>query len=264
MSKNSSGYSPLSYSTIHIHQEGNVFSQQLCIPSYQTDHKGLLKPTAFMDMAQEIAYWAAEALGFGYDSLHVHHTTWVLARMHIRFLRPVHWRDDVTLYTWHKGASGLLYLRDFLLRDTSGETAIAATTSWVVMDELTRRLVRPEDLKQLLQVEQTDHAIAEPAPKVAVNKEMELVGEHVVTQAEIDINAHTNNARYVAWAIDSLPPEVSASPVKELCINFIKETMQGDCVQLYRSQADDKWLVEGRVEGKSCFAVWFNLEASST
>ena len=183
MSKNSSGYSPLSYSTVHIHQEGNVFSQQLCIPCYQTNHKGLLKPTAFMDMAQEIAYWAADALGFGYDSLHVHHTAWVLARMHIRFLRSVHWRDDVTLYTWHKGTSGLLYLRDFLLRDTLGETAIAATTSWVVMDELTRRLVRPEDLKQLLQVEQTDHAIAEPAPKVAISKEMEHVGEHLVTHA---------------------------------------------------------------------------------
>ena len=244
---------------VPVHQEGNVFSQQLCIPCYQTDPKGLLKPTAFMDMAQEIAYWAAEALGFGYDNLHVHHTAWVLARMHIRFLRPIHWRDSVTLYTWHKGASGLLYLRDFLLRDTNGETAVAATTSWVVMDELTRRLVRPEDLKQLLQVEQTDHAIAEPAPKVALSNEMELVGDHIVTHAEIDINAHTNNAKYVAWAIDALPIDVAASPIKELCINFIKETIQGDCVQLYRFHSSDTWLVEGRVEDKSCFAVWFKF-----
>ena len=242
-----------------VRQEGYKFCQSLCVPCYQTGPDTRLKPAAFMDMAQEIAYWAAEALGFGYDSLHVHHTAWVLARMHIRFLRPVHWRDDVTLYTWHKGASGLLYLRDFLLRDTLGETAIAATTSWVVMNELTRRLVRPEDLRQLLQVEQTDHAIAEPAPKVAISMEMELVGEHIVTQAEIDINAHTNNARYVAWAIDSLPLDVSASPVKELCISFIKETMQGDCVQLYRAHTEGKWLVEGRIEGKSCFAVWFRF-----
>ena len=238
-----------------VHQEGNIFSQQLCIPCYQTDRQGLLKPTAFMDMAQEIAYWAAEALGFGYDSLHVHHTAWVLARMHIRFLRPVSWRDSVTLHTWHKGASGLFYLRDFLLRDANGETSITATTSWVVMDERTRRLVRPEDLQQQLQVGQTDHAIAEPAPKVIPSKEMEPAGEHIVTYTEIDINAHTNNARYVAWAIDSLPPNEGIRPVKELCINFNKETTQGDCVQLHRSFTGDTWLVEGQVDGKSCFAV---------
>lgn len=240
-----------------VHQEGNIFSQQLCIPCYQTDRQGLLKPTAFMDMAQEIAYWAAEALGFGYDSLHVHHTAWVLARMHIRFLHPVRWRDSVSLQTWHKGVSGLFYLRDFLLRDTNGETAIAATTSWVVMDERTRRLVRPEDLQHLLQVEQTDHALTEPAPKLILPKEMEYVGEHTVSNTEIDINAHTNNARYVAWAIDSLPSDEAVRPVREFCINFNKETTEGDLVQLYRYFSDDTWYVEGRIDGKSCFAVRF-------
>jgi acyl-ACP thioesterase len=208
-----------------------------------------------MDMAQEIAYWAAEALGFGYESLHVHHTAWVLSRMHIHFLQPVRWHDTVNLLTWHKGNSGLFYLRDFLLRDDKGETSIAATSSWVVMDERTRRLVRPEVLQHLLQVEQTDHAIVEPAPKVILCEEMELVGEHIVTNTEIDINKHTNNARYVAWAIECLPFEESTRPIKDLCINFNKETKEEDCVQLYRLYSGDTCFVEGRVDGKSCFVV---------
>ena len=238
-----------------IHQKGNIFSQQLCLPCYQTDQHGLLKPVAFMDMAQEIAYWAAEALGFGYDSLHIHHTAWVLARMHVRFLRPVRWHDDITLCTWHKGASGLFYLRDFQLLNAEGDIAVAATTSWVVMDERTRRLVRPEDLQHLLQVEQADNAIAEPAPKITLPKEMEPAGEHIVTASEIDINRHTNNARYVAWAVDSLPPDDAVRPVKEFCINFNKETKEGECVQLQRRRDGNDWLVEGRLDGKSCFAV---------
>lgn len=239
----------------NIHQNGNTFCQELCIPCYQTNRQGLLKPVAFMDMAQEIAYWAAEALGFGYDSLHVHHTAWVLARMHVRFLRPVHWRDDVTLRTWHKGANGLFYLRDFQLLDAEGDVAVAATTSWVVMDERTRRLVRPEDLHNLLQVEQANHAIAEPAPKITLPKEMEPAGEHTVTASEIDINLHTNNARYAAWAIDSLPPDDAVRPVKEFCINFNKETTEGDRVQLQRFHDGDDWFVEGRLDGKSCFTI---------
>lgn len=47
---------------IPVKQEGSTFIQELCIPCYQTDSKGLLKPTAFMDIAQEIAYWAAEGI----------------------------------------------------------------------------------------------------------------------------------------------------------------------------------------------------------
>ena len=39
------------------------------VPCYDVDSNMDLKPAAFMDMAQEIAYQAATALGFGYDAL---------------------------------------------------------------------------------------------------------------------------------------------------------------------------------------------------
>ena len=67
-----------------VTREGYKFCQQICIPCYQTDIHLRLKPAAFMDLAQEIAFWAAQELGFGYDTLHSHHTAWVLSRMHIR------------------------------------------------------------------------------------------------------------------------------------------------------------------------------------
>ena len=98
-----------------VRREGYKFSQDLFVPCYQTDASFCLKPAAFMDMAQEIAYWAAQELGFGYDDLHHHHTAWVLSRMHFRFDDPPRWRDRVKLSTWHKGPDGLFYLRDFLL-----------------------------------------------------------------------------------------------------------------------------------------------------
>ena len=246
---------PAMNTNLPVHQEGNKFRQELCVPCYQTDRQGLLKPSGFMDMAQEIAYWAAEALGFGYDSLHIHHTAWVMARLHFQFLQPVRWRDSVTLFTWHKGSSGLLFLRDFLMCDATGATSIAATSSWVVIDERSRRMVKPEDLLKLVQVEQVEHAISEPAPKIALPKEMELAGEHTVLSTEIDINGHTNNACYVVWAISNLPSEEALRPVKDLYINFIKETTEGECVQLYRHFSDNIWHVEGRLGGKSCFSV---------
>ena len=246
-----------------VRREGYKFCQDICVPCYHTDASFYLKPAAFMDMAQEIAYWAAHELGFGYDDLHVHHTAWVLSRMHFHFAEPPKWRDDVTLYTWHKGADGLFYLRDFYLQDVKGNRLVTCTSSWVVINEQTRRLVRPEELQDLLNVGRgLDDAIAERAPKVTMPRgaEPEFAGEHTVVYSDVDIIGHTNNVRYLVWAMDCLDYEtVSARRVRDVCINFNKETTPGTSVQLFRLQTEEDGApvsyVEGRVDGKSAFCV---------
>ena len=241
---------------IPVVREGYKFRSEICLPCYLTDRNGLLRVAGFMDLAQEIAYWAAEELGFGYTSLHVHHTAWVLSRMHLRFDSPASWRDSVALYTWHKGAVSLFYLRDFDLQDAAGNHLVRGTSSWVVMNEETRRLVRPEDLAGRLSMEgPVDDAIAEPAPKVVFPGDGEFAGEHVVSYSDIDIIGHTNNVRYMVWAMDHIPAEDAMKPVSEVWINFNKETTLGDRIELRRVRKDGSWYVEGLSSGKSCFVV---------
>ena len=246
-----------------IRREGYKFCQDICVPCYETDASFYLKPASFMDMAQEIAYWAAHLLGFGYDDLHVHHIAWVLSRMHFHFGNPPKWRDDVTLYTWHKGASGLFYQRDFYLANPAGEKLVTCTSSWVVIDEQTRRLVRPEEMGSRLNLdEKVEDAIAEEAPKVMMPRgvEPESAGEHIVVYSDVDILGHTNNARYMVWAMDCIDYETASTRrVRDVYLNFNKETTPGTRVQLYRLRTEEDgalvWYVEGRVDGKTAFCV---------
>ena len=243
---------------IPVSREGYKFRSDICIPCYQTDRNAALKPAGFLDLAQEIAYWAAEELGFGYDSLHVHHVVWVLSRMHVRFEKPALWRQNVNLYTWHKGANGPFYLRDFDMQDLEGNHLVRCTSSWVVMNEQTRRLVRAEELSELMNQEPgVDDAIPEPAPKVVLPRtaEPEPAGEHIVSYSDIDIVGHTNNVRYIVWAMDHIPADDACRPVKEVFINFNKETKLGERIELFRLREGDSWYVEGRVDGKSCFTA---------
>ena len=181
---------------------------------------------------------------------------------------PPQWRDHVTLYTWHKGADGLFYLRDFFLQDADGNRLVTCTSSWVVIDERTRRLVRPEELQDKLSTGDVDDAIAERAPKVAMPRvvrqahqpEPEPAGEHTVVYSDLDIIGHTNNARYMVWAMDCIDYEtVSGRRVRDAYINFNKETTPGTTVQLFRLKTEEDgalvWYVEGRVDGKSAFCV---------
>lgn len=248
-----------------IRKEGYQFVQDICVPCYQTDAAFFLKPAAFMDLAQEIAFWAAQMLGFGYDDLSVHRTAWVLSRFHIRFGAHLpRWRDEVTLRTWHKGLSGLFFLRDFRLLDATGAPCITATSSWVIIDTDTRRLVRPERLQHLLQTQDAvESAISEPAPKIVFPETdaAELALTHTVAYSDVDILGHTNNARYMVWAMDALPYDLTAARrVREVFIQFNKETTPGTAVELYRFQEnEDCWWVDVRADGRSacCLKIVF-------
>lgn len=237
------------------------FSQNFTIPCYDTDASWRLKPTSFMNLAQEAAGLHAVHLGFGYDDLIVNNTAWILSRVHIEFLDTPKWRENITLTTWHKGLNRLFYLRDFILTDGNGKERVKATTSWLVLNLETRRLVRDPQLMEEGTVN-LENAIETPADKVQLPKDVEpvLAFEHVVGYSDVDMNGHANNAMYMQWAMDAVDYDIaSARPVRELTINFNHETKAGDSVALYRYVVEQEdglhVFVEGKVSDVSAFCV---------
>ena len=214
-----------------------------------------------MDLAQEAAGLHAVELGFGYEDLIKNNTAWILSRVNIKFVDTPLWRDDVTLTTWHKGANRLFFLRDFIMIDKDGKERVKATTSWLVLNLETRRLVRDPMLMEEGTV-CTENVVENPADKVQMPKDVpaELVLEHVVAYSDVDMNNHTNNAKYMQWAMDAVDYETaSTKAVKEVTINFNHETKSGDVVSIYRAcvEKEDGFhvYVEGKVEETSSFCV---------
>ena len=237
------------------------FTQNFTIPCYDTDASWRLKPTSFMNLAQEAAGLHAVHLGFGYDDLLVNNTAWILSRVHVEFLDTPKWRENITLTTWHKGLNRLFYLRDFILTDGNGKERVKATTSWLVLNLETRRLVRDPQLMEEGTVN-LENAIETPADKVQLPKDVEpvLAFEHVVGYSDVDMNGHANNAMYMQWAMDAVDYDIaSARPVRELTINFNHETKAGDSVALYRYVVEQEdglhVFVEGKVSDVSAFCV---------
>ena len=238
-----------------------TLTQQYTIPCYDTDASWRLKPASFMNLAQEAAGQHAVHLGFGYDDLIKTDTAWILSRMHIQFVDTPKWRDEVMLTTWHKGLNRLFYLRDFILTDAEGNPKVKATTSWLVLNLETRRIVRDPELMEDGTVNH-ENVIETPADKVQMPKDVEpvLALEHVVAYSDVDMNAHANNAMYMQWAMDAVEYELASSrPVKELTINFNHETKAGDKVMIYRAVVEKEdgihVFVEGKVEETSSFTV---------
>ncbi len=234
-------------------------SDSFAIKCYEVDSAKRLKPTAFMDMAQEMAYQAASAMKFGYYELIQSNLAWVLSRMRFRFLDTPHWEDEVTIRTWHRGAFGPFFVRDFEVVGKDGHRMIEATSSWVVIDVESRRMSHPEDVLPKEDTACHDFAIETPAGKVMMPRgvEPEYVTTHKVAYSDIDLVGHTNNARYVAWALDCLEFGGDSIRVDEVEIVFHHEARPGDEIALLKVEKDGWVYVEGRREETPVFCVKF-------
>ena len=238
------------------------YTKDLTIQCYETDAAWRLKPVSFMNFAQEAAGNHAVYLGFGYDDLIASNTAWILSRMHVVFTDTPKWKDELTLTTWHKGLNRLFFLRDFILTDKEGHERVKATTSWLVLDLATRRLVRDPKLMEDGTV-CTENVIETPADKVQMPKGIEAVHmmDHVVAYSDVDMNGHTNNAMYMQWAMDAVDYDLASSrPVREFTINFNHETKYGDVVSIYKTRLEEEDGVRVFIEGKSADQSAFCVE----
>lgn len=237
------------------------YIEKYIVPCYDTDSAWRLKPASFMNMAQEAAGRHAVYLGFGYDDLIVTNTAWVLSRVHVEFVDTPKWRDEITLTTWHKGLNRLFYLRDFIVTDKDGKERIKATTSWLVLNLETRRLVRDPHLMEDDTI-CAENVIETPADKVVMPKDVEpeLVMEHRVAYSDVDTNGHANNAMYMQWAMDAVNYEIASQrPVREFTINFNHEIKPLETVAIYKAIVEEgerrHVFIEGKVGEHSSFCV---------
>jgi acyl-ACP thioesterase len=233
------------------------YSGDYRIPSSDTDINSTLRPSAFLNLAQEAANINAQDMGFGYDELREANTAWILSRVHVIFHKLPKWRDQINIQSWHKGQKSLFYLRDFIVTNPEGEKLISSTTSWLVLNLETRRLVRNSAVADKLAESINEDVIEEMAPKVQVPKDIEpvLAMEHKVVYSDLDVNQHVNNVMYTVWAMDAVGLEVTTQkPLKELKINFNNEIKPGDTVQIYKYEiSPEVFIIEGKVGVISSF-----------
>lgn len=200
------------------------------VKSYETDLNARLKLQSLMLLMQEVANLHADSLSFGYDQLMEKGIIWVLSRSHVVFERIPEWREEVQMETWHKGSYKLFGLRDFRMTDSRGVEIMRATTSWLIIGAQNRRLQRIEqyfgnDHPSINLV----HAIEEPAPKLSTPSDIKFARSREVEYSDIDMNHHTNNARYMEWALDGIHSMLSEeSFIKEFIVNFNSESRIGE------------------------------------
>jgi acyl-ACP thioesterase len=123
--------------------------------------------------------------------------------------------------------------------DAAGNIIAQATSSWLVLDAETKRIVRLSEFTDFPKYEES--VFGENAGKVkAPQSETELQFTPVLFN-EIDINQHFNTGRYIERIIDSYDFGFHEKhELVEYEINFLKEGMPADKLAVKKQFVDEK------------------------
>lgn len=210
------------------------------ITSADTDMFTRIRAGAIVNLLIQSAINSAESLGFGFKGLRKQQLYWVLSRLTVEIYHPLTWNQEVEVETWPKSIEGLLYMRDYIIRDKSQNIIARATSGWLAIDAGTKRPKLLDGIEAEMFVYLKDkHALSELPEKLSATGE----GDAFNVQSgyfDFDLNSHVTSTRYIDWMMNTFSVEFHKSHFpKKLSVNFMKETLPGDSINIIRSSNKD-------------------------
>lgn len=235
-----------------MHFEADYF-----VDTREVDHQGQCRPSAVLGFLQEAATMAGARLGVDRETmLKNHNCFWMLARIWVELDRPLVWKDQLTVRTWHRIPRGASIYRDFDLF-VDGRRVGQAVSTWVLADYDTHKLIRMDRLPGFAGT-QGGPALEKTVTlsRVRMPEGLALAERRRARYSETDLNGHVNNTRYADYAADALRLEElgEGAFVREMQIGFLAECRPGQMLDILTAWQGETGFVRGvGPDGKARF-----------
>jgi acyl-ACP thioesterase len=223
-------------------------TKELIVNSFHSDFTGKLSIQSLLLLFQEVAWEHATINGFGYEHLKEKGFFWALSRLHINLIDLPLWTQEISLSTWPSGTEGPFALRDYLISDQSGKKLVGGTSSWLIVDINTRRPQRPDSFRDKMPIREDIRGTDGNAQRIIVpnNVNEAILYEHTARLADIDVNGHINNTKYIEWAINSISEsDFRNLRLEQIDVNFLAEGFSGDTFEIILKLEDDSRKIIG-------------------
>jgi medium-chain acyl-[acyl-carrier-protein] hydrolase len=213
--------------------------KEYAVHVYETGPDGKLSLHSLFDYFQDIASDHAVKLGYGRDDLLKSNNFWVLSRIYAEIDTWPQWGETLVIKTWPRGTERLFALRDFDVRFYDGRPVARATSSWLIVDRNTRRIQRPDDnLRKYDPDLPEERALSRNALKLEPAEPGDSRTHQLsVRISDLDLNLHTNNVRYLKWAIDSYDLDFILNNVPLSAeINYLAESRYDESIAIVTSE----------------------------
>jgi len=222
-----------------------VYRQAFIIRSYEAGFDRIASIETISNLFQETALnhvGMSTFVGDGMGTTHAmmrHRLIWVVTRMHVEVNRYPVWGDVVEIDSWvaAEGKNGMR--RDFLVRDiTTGHVISRATSTWVMMNQDTRRLSKmPKEVLDEISPYFLDRSVMKDNDGCQRIKKLTDTAPYIRSDLvprlnDMDMNQHVNNVKYIGWVLESVPQSLSvAHELTSMTLEYRRECTPSDIVQ---------------------------------
>ena len=119
------------------------YEKEYHIRFYDCDYNGNIKVSAVLRYLADLAELHYDAKGYGHDLLWEKKMVFLLAEEALRFHRRPRGDERLIFTTWERQIKGPRYFRDFEIYDKEGALVISASTTWLLVNPITRQILRP-------------------------------------------------------------------------------------------------------------------------
>ena len=208
------------------------------VDAHDTDAYDRLRPSACLRYMQTAANLQLHTHGPTSEQLRAEGKAFVLTRVSLDFVLPLHAYETVTAETFALESRGFIFGRCFRLM-RGEETAVSAESVWALIDIETHK---PQNVSCFHAGFDTHEP---PAIRLPLRFHMpsdgcfECVGDYRVTYDRVDVNRHMNNTCYPDMLAEFLPMENKR--VRRMILNFQKEAPERQTLSVYRAKIDDTY-----------------------
>lgn len=202
--------------------------------------------TALLERLENIAAYHSDSIGYGVNTIDKTHITWVLLEWKLHVIRRPKYGEKININTWARYTNKCYSYRDFEVYDEKQNLCAIATSKWLLINVEKQRIAKIEDsliskyepeegksVFNILELEKT---------KESENYESSI--DYKVNRADIDVNKHMHNLRYLDLAYEALPEDVYDNKIfNNIRITYKKEIKLGEELKCKYAKQEDKYVV---------------------
>ena len=187
--------------------------------------------TSLIDAFQDCSTFQSEDSGVGFDVLEVKNLVWVINYWELMIDSLPRLCDRVTVGTFPYSFKSCFGLRNFYMKDDTGEYMVKANSMWTLIDrELARPVKAPDFIHEAYTVEpKLDMTYS--SRKVLIPKDDECTvlekGPIHIQPHHLDSNNHVNNGQYVKLAMSQID---DPKDIASLRIDYRRQAVLDDII----------------------------------
>lgn len=204
----------------------------------------------------------AEKFGYGREVVLSFGGFWIVSKIRFSINEYPSADGELIAQTWPLPPGKIKVERQYRIKDGNDKILVNAASEWCILSVETRRPIRVEG-----DCFSGGHEyFNEPSGAGDFSKIRPQINEEdfcclrEIVASDIDMNNHTNNKKYTEMVLECFSDEqLAKTPIKTYELHFVKESVLGDKIRIYKQKTDNGVLVTGVSDSGTVFNAFLEF-----